>query len=111
MHNIGKILELAVKNGVDSATSISFGSSNAELIQQEVLDQAIEAARKKGARMAKASGVRLKRLISVSEADAAEPPMLQKNLRIMSVAAETSPQILPGQVAIRANVVLQYEIE
>jgi uncharacterized protein YggE len=109
---IGELIEKSVEAGANNVTSISFGLANPNVHRAKVITEATTNARNDAAALAAASGVRLKRVLTVNLDGAAAPVMQMRGEKMMMAARETAaPPIQPGDVTLRAHVTIVYEIE
>ncbi len=109
MDKAGEIIDGAVQIGGDLIRigSISFTSENMDKIYEEARKKAVENAIQKAEAIADAAGIRLKRITYISEESFYPPPVPIP--RIAEVKAVTP--ISPGEMEIRAQVIIKYEIE
>jgi uncharacterized protein YggE len=106
----GELIDVAVRAGANSVSSISFGLSDDRAYRAEAIREATAHARADALAMAEAAGVRLGRLLSARLDDAAAPPVpIRMRTESFAVAA-SAPPIEPGDVSIHARVTLSYEI-
>ena len=111
MDLVGKIIDVANKAGANSITDIRFGLRNA----RDYWNEALAAAGSNGVNdahsIAKATGVELVRVLSISlNHTQVNSPQLNLACFAKSAGAESAPPIEPGEVSITANVSLVYEI-
>jgi uncharacterized protein YggE len=79
-----------------------------ETALDEARTQAIEVARNRANLYARALGMRVKRILSVSEAGAAMPGPVMGRLATMDVA---QTNIAPGQQTLASSVTVSFELE
>ncbi|WP_139492843.1 SIMPL domain-containing protein [Brevibacillus dissolubilis] len=106
---VGQFLDTLSQAGVNRVDSLDFGTEKAAAYQSQALERALADARIKADALAKAAGVKIKGIISMTESGAVQPavPML---LRAKSEAAADAPtQISPGELKIQANISVSYE--
>jgi len=108
----GKIIDLANQAGANSITDIRFGLRSSRDYWTEALTAAGANAVNDAEAIARATGVRLVRVLSISlNHTHVRAPHL--NLACLAKSAgghEAAPPIEPGEVSIEANVSLVYEI-
>ncbi|WP_421726479.1 SIMPL domain-containing protein [Bauldia sp.] len=103
--NSGAVLDQVVSSGANRISGIRFDISDPQAASDQALAAAIAEARRRGALMAEAAGLRLVRILDVN-ASSAMP---------MSVVAEVrrrsdSVPVMPGQQQITANATITWEI-
>jgi len=107
----GKIIDSANQAGANSITDICFSLRNARDYWSEALSAAGSNAVSDAQTIAKATGVRLARVLSIT---LNHTQISSPKLNLASMAREDSagnaPPIEPGEVSITANVTLIYEI-
>lgn len=110
---IGRLLEAATESGANSIDSINFDLADPRKHRGEAIKAATQNARSDAQALASAAGQRLVRVLSINLDHAmAEPPVplpMRGRAAAMEAAAETPP-INPGDVTVRANVTIVYEI-
>jgi uncharacterized protein YggE len=105
--DIGKVLDAAIAVGSNSVAGISFELRDDKQKIDQALSEAILDASRKAEVMAVAAGVKLGRVLEISEGysfTSSNAPMAA-----YSVAAATTP-VLPGELEISASVTMTYEI-
>lgn len=110
LDRLGALLDAAVKGGANRVDGLSFGLDNPDAAADEARARAVEDARHKAETMAEAAGVRLGRVLSISEGGSGQPvPMYARSNALAS--AEASVPIETGQTTIAASVNIEWEIE
>jgi len=106
---IGSVLTKATEGGATSIGSISFTIEDPEKARQEAREKAIEQAKTKAENIAKASGLRLVKLLNVSES---YYPYYYGGAEMLKEAAApaTEPEIQPGQQEVSIMVYLTYRV-
>ena len=105
---LGTVLDAFVTAGANEMYGVSFGIANTDQLTDEARDAAIKDATRKAGLMAKAAGVKLGRLTSISESSSAPPvPMYQARF----AKAEASVPTAAGEQVLSADATLVYEIE
>ncbi len=108
----GTLLDALVGAGANQITGPNFTIADSAGALDEARAQAVAAARARAVLYAKAAGLRVRRIASISETGAVEPgprPMLMAR-GIAADAASTAP-IVPGEVALVVNVAIAFELE
>jgi len=110
---VGDLLSGVVERGANSVSQLSFAIDDPTMVQNEAREQAIQKAKDKAEAIAKASGIRLGRLIAVEEGYPSSPIYYTKAAEGfgMGGADSAAPSIQPGSQEVVVNVMLRYEIK
>jgi len=107
----GPLLDILVAQGANQIEGPNFGLSNIEDVRDKARLAAFAQAQARVALYAKAAGLRVKRLIDISESSA-EPVQPIAMMRTYAAQARPSPsQIVGGTMEVRATVTLRAELE
>lgn len=113
LDKIGEIIAAATAEGANQIGGLSFTVDNMEKVKNGAREKAIEAAKEKAIFMSRASGLKLGKLINVSESFAGEPP-IYRSYALEAYGAPTAalpaPSIEPGSQEIVVNVTLTYRV-
>ncbi|MHB9036282.1 MAG: SIMPL domain-containing protein [Armatimonadota bacterium] len=107
LNAIGSLIDAGVNAGANNVQGVNFSVEDDTALHQQALVNAIKQARAKAQAMAEAAGVKLGKLVAMSETGGYSPrPML------MGVAkAEGAPTpIIPGELTETASVTVVYAI-
>ena len=108
----GKIIDLSNKAGANSITDVRFGLRYARDYWTEALEAAGSNAVKDAKAIAKATGVQLVRVLSISLNNTqVRSPQINLECFAKAGASGVAPPIEPGEVSIEANITLVYEID
>lgn len=110
LEKIGPVIDAALQAGANQLQGIRFGLQNEEPIREEALRKAVAQARRKAELLAQAAGVRLIRLLQISESGVSIRPPVMFSRALAGEAADTSTPVLPGQINVEAGVMMRYEI-
>ncbi len=102
---VGKVLDATVSAGSNSIQSVSFGLQDPGPEKDRALTLAITDARRKAEVAAIAAGVKLGRVLEISEGYGFVSPASRS-----AVAFDVATPIQPGEMEISASVTLTYEI-
>jgi len=102
--DVGRVLDAAVSAGSNSIQEVTFDLLNPRPQRDQALTAAIEDARRKAAVAAKAAGVKLGRMLEISEGYGYVAAASR------SAAFDTTTPIMPGKMEITASVTVTYEI-
>ena len=104
---VGSFIDIGVRAGANNVQGVDFSIENDTALREQALVKAIAQARTKAQAMADAAGVKLGRLISMSEAGGYTPrPMLAGMVK--SEAVQTP--VIPGELTVSASVSMVYAI-
>jgi uncharacterized protein YggE len=107
LESIGAVIDAAVAAGAANVGGMSFEVEDDQKIRKEAAQKAVEDARSSAEVLARAAGAKLKRLLSIRYLPS--PPLPLQRVEMM--AAEARTPILTGEVPVRAEVQVVYEIE
>jgi uncharacterized protein YggE len=103
---VGAVLDAAVGAGANQIYGITFGLNDSEPLLSQARDTAILNAKAKAEAMAKTAGIKLGKIINISESFAGGPAPLAVDARAGSAAP-----IEVGETSVRAQVAVTYAIE
>jgi len=106
VNKLGGALDALVAAGANQINGISFSIQNDAPLLEKARAQAIADARLRAETYAKAAGVTLGPVLSISEGGGEAPP--RPMYRMAAIAADT--QIAPGEQSVAANVSVVWEI-
>lgn len=110
---VGQLVDLAVAAGANHVQSISFDVEDEAAVRAEALDRAIADARRKAERMAKAAGVRLGKVKSLTDSTVQVNPFPRAE-KLMDTAlggdAQAQTPIEPGQIRFRTTAQMTFAI-
>ncbi len=102
--DVGRVLDAAVSAGSNSIQEVTFDLQNPRPQRDQALTAAIEDARRKAAVAAKAAGVKLGRVLEISEGYGYVAAASR------SAAFDVATPIMPGRMEVTASVTVTYEI-
>jgi uncharacterized protein len=106
LDGLGSVLDAAVADGANTLNGLSFGLADPEPALNEARKGAVQDARARAELLATAAGVKLGRILSISEAGAAPDPMPM----FRAEASASAVPVAGGEVGLSANVTIFYEI-
>jgi len=109
LSKVPPLLDRVSETGANYIGGITFTIDNPEKYESRARKRAIENAISKARELAEASGVRLGKIVSISEGGY-RPIGVSRRLPAEFSLAEARPPIEPGQLKIQVTVTLQYEI-
>jgi hypothetical protein len=106
VNNLGEIIDAAIKAGSNDILSIDFGLNDPRNQTEEALTLAIEDAERKAEVMASKAGVKLRKILEISEGYGY---ISARDGFAYEAAAPITP-IQPGEMDVKASVTMTYEI-
>lgn len=108
---VGATLDALVVSGANKAGSVSFTIRDPKPMMRDAREDAVKDAIAKAQTLAKAAGVTLGPIISISEGGGYQPvPVFAKTMRMDAVAAPPPP-VAPGEQSVSVNVSITWEIQ
>ncbi|MBC7521212.1 MAG: SIMPL domain-containing protein [Sandarakinorhabdus sp.] len=108
----GKLLDTLVGVGANQINGPNFRVEAADAALDEARVSAVATARTRAELYAKAAGMRVKRIASISESGGFEPgPRPMMMAKTMSVSDSAPSPVAPGEVALSINVTMVFELE
>lgn len=104
----GKVIDTLVSAGANQVNGPSFQVEEADAALDEARIAATKKARARADLYAKALGLKVVRVVSISESGGYSPPMPM--YRMEAAAAAPAPPIAAGEVALEMNVTVQFEL-
>lgn len=106
----GKVLDTLVSAGANQINGPSFELDDADSAMDEARTAAMAKARKRAELYAKAAGLKVKRIVAISEGGGYNQPMpVIYGKSVMTMDAAPTP-VAPGEVGLNANVSVQFEL-
>jgi len=113
IENVGAVLTAMAESGANNFHGITFGAENQDAAYDEALKKAIDDAKAKASLMAEQVGVDLGKPVAVNEGSA--PSGIQYGQGMMDMArlesAAVQVPIMEGELEVRANVTIAFEIK
>lgn len=107
----GAILDALVATGANQINGPDLGLDNPAAAMDEARVDAIAKARARAELYAKAAGLRVKRILSISEGVYDMPRPMPVALRTMDVAETASTKIVPGEQSLNVQLSVRFELE
>ena len=111
---IGKLIESCAQAGANSIDNIDFSLANSRKYRSEVIEQATKNAEFDAHTLAGAASTKLLRVLSVRLDNAYARPLEMRSLNFLAAAKgmnTAAPSITTGDITVRANVTIDYQIE
>lgn len=106
----GGVIDKAVASGSNRLDSISFGFADSKPLLGEARRSAVADARERAGLYAEAAGVKLGRVLQISDSASGAPGPYPVAVRAEAMAAKAVP-IAPGEQTIGASVTVVYAVE
>ena len=113
LENIGPVLDALVAQGVNEINGPTFGLDNPEAELDTARTEAMATAMRRADLYARASGMRVKRVLTINESGGYEPPQPRPMMvmaRAQSADAAETP-VAPGEVTLSIQLNVQFELE
>jgi uncharacterized protein YggE len=107
----GRLLDTLVGVGANQIGGPNFSVDAADEALDEARVAAVQTARTRAQLYAQAAGLRIKRIVSISESGAIEPGPRPMMVMARAVRMEAAPMVAPGEVALGVNVTMVFELE
>jgi hypothetical protein len=112
LNDLGKLIDSATQVGANRIENLSFGTDKKEQYRKEALAKAVQDAKETAEIVAKASGVKIVRILRISPSYEVPVPVYRELGIKARVAAEAAPTpIEPGELTVTATVNVVYEIQ
>lgn len=109
LQDMGKAIDALVKAGANQVNGPNFMLAQPEAAQDEARVAAMKDARARADLYAKAAGLRVTRIVSISESGGFVPqPVMYMRKEAMDVAA--APPVAAGELETNVNVTVQFEL-
>jgi uncharacterized protein len=113
LENIGAVLDALVAQGVNDLNGPTFGLDNPEAELDAARTEAMATAMRRAELYARASGMRVKRVLTINESGGYEPPrpvpMMMARAQMADAATETP--VAAGEVTLSIQLNVQFELE
>lgn len=106
----GKVIDALVSAGANEVNGPSFTLSQPEEAETEARTAAIKAARERAQLYASAAGLRVVRIVSISESGGYSPQIMVTARKMMADAAPAPAPVAAGEVEVTARVSVQFEL-
>ena len=109
MRNIGRVVDAVVAQGSNQLNGVSFGLDDPDKALDGARAEALKRARARADLYATAAGLRVHRIVAISESGGVEPPRPMPMMAMAREAAQSTP-VAPGEVDLVANVTVTFEL-
>ncbi|NWG53061.1 MAG: SIMPL domain-containing protein [Hydrogenophilaceae bacterium] len=108
--NLGRIIDASVAAGGTNVNGVTFGLDNPEPRLDEARREAMQRARARADLYAQAAGMRVHRIIAITEGYHVAPPVPMPYMRAEAMDGAASTPIAPGEIRTSANVTVVFEL-
>lgn len=108
---INEIIDTATSKGANAVGSLQFTIDDPETVRSEARAKAIKQAKEKALTLVSQAGLRIEKLVSISEGNGPSPAPLYKQGFAGTTAKESAPSIQAGQLEVDSTVTLTYRIK
>lgn len=110
LKGFGKVLDALVQAGANNVNGPSFQMENADAAMDEARVTAMKKARARAELYAKAAGLRVVRVVSISEGGGYQPPMPVMYAKAAMMADAAPTPVAVGEVEMGVSVSVQFEL-
>lgn len=108
---ISDILDKATSSGANTVGDLQFTIDNPETVKAEARAKAIAKAKQKALTLVSQAGLKIEKLVNISEEGAPGPmPLYGLGGEIMKESVSVAPQIETGQLEVNSTVTLTYRV-
>lgn len=108
----GKLLDTLIGVGANQINGPTFKVDDSESALDEARQAAVKTAKERAALYARATGMSVRRIVTLSESGGFDPgprPMMMKAMAMDSASA--APPVAPGEVSLNINLTVVFELE
>lgn len=106
---LGEVLDALVASGANNVNGPSFGIDQPEAVYDEARRKALEQARARAAMYAEALGLRVRRIVSISEGGGFQQPRPMMAMRGVAMDSASTP-VAPGENTLSVNLDVVFEL-
>lgn len=107
---LGKVLDALVASGANQVNGPNFEVDKPEAAYDEARRAALAQAQARAAMYAKALGLRVRRIVSISEGSGFQPPRPMPMLAMARGKTESDTQVAPGETTLGASLDVVFEL-
>lgn len=109
--DMGKVIDALVRAGANQVNGPNFMLAEPDAAQDEARVEAMKNARARADLYARSAGLRVTRIVSISESGGYAPmPVMYMRKEAMDVAAAPPAPVAPGELEMNVNVTVQFEL-
>lgn len=106
----GQVIDTLVSAGANQVNGPSFQIDNPDEALDEARTEAVAKARSRASLYARAAGLKVLRILSISESGGYAPQPMMMNTRAMASDAGGAPPVAAGEVSLNTSVTVQFEL-
>ena len=110
LDDYGKVIDALVNAGANEVNGPSFELDDPDPATDEARTAAIRKARARAELYARAAGLKVSRILSISESGGWSPPQLVMYRMAAQDAVSSAPPVQSGELQMRVNVTVQFEL-
>jgi len=107
---LGKVLDALVASGANQVNGPSFEIDQPEPVYDEARRDALQKAQARAQMYAKTLGLRVRRIVSISEGGGYRPPVPMPMMAMARAKAESDTAVAPGETTLSANLDVVFEL-
>ncbi len=107
----GRVIDTLVKEGANQIDGPNFRIADPDPLIDKARTQAVAKARTRADLYARAAGLRVRRIASISEGFEQRPPMPMARMVAMDAGPAAAPPVAPGEVGLVARITIAFELE
>jgi uncharacterized protein len=114
LDTLGTVIDTLASKGATNLNGPTFGVDKPDGLMDEARGKAVEKAMRRGELYAKAAGMRVKRIVSITEGGGTmqqQPMVYQTNMTMAPRDAAPDTPIAPGRIGMSASVTMTFELE
>lgn len=106
---LGAVLDALVSSGANNVNGPSFEIDQPEAVYDEARQAALKQAQARAEMYAQSLGLRVRRIVSISEGGGFQPPVPMMKAMAMDARMESAP-VAPGETTLSANLDVVFEL-
>ncbi|MGL6160359.1 SIMPL domain-containing protein [Microbulbifer sp.] len=107
---LGKVLDAMAAEGANQINGPSFEIGEPEAVYDEARRKALKQAQARAETYADALGMKVRRILSISENGSAGPPRPMMRMEMATAKADTATPVAPGETTLSVNLDLMFEL-
>ncbi len=107
---LGKVLDALVASGANQVNGPNFEIDQPEPVYDQARRDALQQAQARAGMYAKALGLKVRRIVSISEGGGYRPPMPMPMMAMARAKSESDTSVAPGETTLTANLDVVFEL-
>ena len=107
---LGKVLDALVASGANQVNGPNFEIDQPEPVYDQARRDALQEAQARAEMYAKALGLKVRRIVSISEGGGYRPPMPMPMMAMARAKNESDTSVAPGETTLTANLDVVFEL-